>query len=81
MSNEYPTGFLAGPDDNRNVAESRLLLSFENTYRGPSCVETNRESREWKSDAGIRGLRSGVRFHGGYKWPIYQDLIEVVPQK
>lgn len=81
MSNEYPPGFLTSPDDDRDVTEPRLLLSFENPYHGPSCVETDWESRERKPDAGIRGLHGGVRFHGGYERPIYQDLIEVVPQK
>jgi len=81
MSNEYPSSFLTSSDDDWNVAEPRLLLSFENPYRSPSCVETNRESRKWEPDAGMRGLRGGARFHGGYEGPIYQDLIEVVPQK
>ena len=81
MSNEYPSGFLTSPDDYRNVAEPRLILSFENPYQSPSCIETNRESREWKSDVGMRGLGGGARFHGRYERPIYQDLIEVVPQK
>ena len=81
MGDEYPSSFLASPDDHGNIAQPRRLLGFENTYRGPSRVEANRQSGEWKPDARRCGLRSGVRLDRRYERPIYQDLIEVVPQK
>jgi len=81
VGDEYPPSFLASPNDNRNIAKPRLLLSFENPYRGPGCIETNRQSRERKPGAQRRILRCGVRFYGGYERPVYQDLIEIVPQK
>ena len=81
MGDEYPPRFLASPDDNRNVAQPCPLLSLNNPYCGPSRVETNRQSGEWKPDARRRGLRGGIGFDRRYERPIYQDLIEVVPQK
>ena len=77
VGDEYPPSLLTSPDDNGNIAQPRLLLSLENPYRGPSRVEANRQSGEWKPDS----LRGSFRFHRRYERPIYQDLIEVVPQK
>ena len=46
MGDEYPFGFLPCLDDNGNVAEPCLFLSFENPYRSPSCVEAYWQGRD-----------------------------------
>ena len=81
VGDENPPCFLASPDDDGDVTESRLLFSFHNPYRGPSSIETNRQSWEWKPGAWRRRLRCRVRFYRGDEWSVYQNLIEVVSQK